>query len=415
MFLNRRWLIAAIVLGCILRLVWSVLVPMEPVSDSNAYHVFAQNIVNHGTYGWEPGKHTAYWAVGYSAIVAFFYWIFGVDFAPVIAFNIFVSVAVIFLVGGLARAWFGDNAGLLASAVIALWPNMIFQTTVLSSEILFIGLVVAALLLHARAGKSFLAWVFLGLVLGLACYVRPVALLIPIVLAMTEIGWKRSRILPTVLGCGAAIAIILLVLSPWTYRNYTVFGTPVLVSTNFAANFWMGNNPETTGAYQPLPSWVAGMGEIERADLLKEASYGYIAEEPGAFVLRTIQKLFKLHMGETIFVHWNVHGIERVFGSWAHLPLKAIASGYWYAALLFGLAGLVIVAARRDWYRQIFHPAILMWAYFSAVHAVIVVGDRYHFPNIPFIVVLATVSAAFLSNKFASRPDTSATVRAAKD
>ena len=415
LFLHRRWLIGAIMLGCLLRVVWALLVPMEPVSDSNAYHVFAQNIANHATYGWEPGQPTAYWAVGYSAIVAFFYWLFGVGFAPVIAFNIAVSVAVIFLVGALARAWFGDKAGLLAGAVIALWPSMILQTTVMSSEVLFIGLVVAALLVHAKAGKSFLAWIFLGLVLGLACYVRPVALLVPIVLAMSEIGWKRARIVPTVLGCGSAIAIILLLLSPWTYRNYTVFGTPVLVSTNFAANFWMGNNPDTTGAYQPLPPWVEGMGEIERADKLKEVSYGYIAEEPGAFVARTIVKLFKLHMGETIFVHWNVHGIDRALGSWAHLPLKAVASGYWYLVLLAGLAGLALFVARRDWYRQIFHPAVLMWAYFAAIHAVIVVGDRYHFPNIPFIVTLATVGMAFFFNQIASRTNRLSGGRASKD
>jgi hypothetical protein len=37
-------------------------------------------------------------------------------------------------------------------------------------------------------------------------------------------------------------------------------------------------------------------------------------------------------------------------------------------------------------------PPAALWAYFIALHAVIVTQDRYHFPCLPFIGMLAAVA-----------------------
>ena len=39
-------------------------------------------------------------------------------------------------------------------------------------------------------------------------------------------------------------------------------------------------------------------------------------------------------------------------------------------------------------------PPVWLWGYFPGIHAVIVVGDRYHMPAIPFIAVLAAIEVA---------------------
>lgn len=60
----------ALIIALILRVVWGIAVPVVPVSDSNAYDLFAQNIaLGHG-FAWKPGELTAYWAVGTSAFYA---------------------------------------------------------------------------------------------------------------------------------------------------------------------------------------------------------------------------------------------------------------------------------------------------------------------------------------------------------
>ena len=51
-------------------------------------------------------------------------------------------------------------------------------------------------------------------------------------------------------------------------------------------------------------------------------------------------------------------------------------------------AGVLLVVERGPW--VVFSsPPIVLWAYFAALHAVIVVQDRYHFPCLPFIGILA--------------------------
>ena len=59
-------------------------------------------------------------------------------------------------------------------------------------------------------------------------------------------------------GAAAAIAATI---APWSIRNNAVFGEFVLLSTNGGPNLWMGNNPDSTGFYMPLPSSVDGLSE----------------------------------------------------------------------------------------------------------------------------------------------------------
>jgi hypothetical protein len=51
------------------------------------------------------------------------------------------------------------------------------------------------------------------------------------------------------------------------------------------------------------------------------------------------------------------------------------------------------VLVRERW-RGLIHPALLAWAYFAFVHAATVGADRYHFPSIPFIAILAGIAIA---------------------
>lgn len=400
----RKLLIAVIVIGCIARIIWAIYVPVVPVSDSHAYDTFARNIATHGTYGWEPDVSGAYWAIGYPGMIGVLYSVFGIDYAPVVAFNTLISFVFIGFAGLLGYVWFNRSVGLVAAAIVSIWPSFIMQTTVLASEVLFATLLTGSLILFFWfKERPVLRWLLLGLSLGIACYVRPVALLIPIVLAISEAVVTRSNPFKLILGASVSILVMLAVLSPWSYRNYTVFDKFVLVSTNFGANFWMGNNPDTQGTYQPLPDWARTSDEIKRDTLLKEAAIQYIKDEPVAFAIRTFQKFFKLHAGETIFVHWNAVGIKQAFGDWANLPFRLVSTGYWFLCLGAGLFGIFILLRQGHFLIALFHPAILIWGYFASVHAVIVVQDRYHFPSIPSITVLGAVAILYLLTRFTNR------------
>jgi len=194
----------------------------------------------------------------------------------------------------------------------------------------------------------------------------------------------------------AAMVVLLAVLSPWTIRNYREFGRVVLVSTNGGANMWMGNNPDTTGHYQLPPPMRPDQNEAQWDKDLGEQAKAYIKKEPVAFVKRTVIKAVRLHDRETIGVAWNLEGLKRVSSFFDTGPgatlLKAVSSGYWYLMLVLGGIGAVIVSRREGVWSLLTHPTAVFFAYFTAVHAIMVIQDRYHYPITPMVGALASVA-----------------------
>ena len=52
---------------------------------------------------------------------------------------------------------------------------------------------------------------------------------------------------------------------------------------------------------------------------------------------------------------------------------------------------------------MILAPPVWLWLYFTGVHAVIVVGDRYHMPAIAIIALLAAVTVTTWLDRRAGR------------
>jgi hypothetical protein len=402
---DRKALYWVLLLGIALRLLWAVMIPVEPVSDSNAYDVFARNLVEHGVYGWTPAEPSAYWAVGTSAIVAATYLLLGQSYLGVVVLNLVASAAIIVLTYVLALRYFGSVAAILAAGLIAVWPNLIFFTSILSSELYFIALCLGGLYFWGRpGGRPVIDIVLCGVIWGLACYVRPVVLLLPVALLIADVPRGGAVLARTGLRTVAVIGLIIVVVLPWTLRNDRVLGSPVMVSTNFETNLWMGNNPDSTGGYMDLPASVEGMSEIARADYLGGLAKAYMRENPGATLVRTLRKAVSLHSRETIGVVWNEAAIRRLSGDAGVVALKLIATGFWFAVLLAALAGVALRLKSVGPLATIFHPTLAAWGYFTALHAVIVVEDRYHMPSTPFIAMLAGVTLAASWQKFRPNP-----------
>jgi 4-amino-4-deoxy-L-arabinose transferase-like glycosyltransferase len=384
-----------LLIALVLRLAWALFIPVDPVSDSGAYEIFATNIADHGVYGFRPDVPGAYWAVGPAAIYAAAYLVFGTGSAVgVVTVNLISALAVVWLLHDLGRRWFGESEGRIAALLFAVWPVAIQFTTVLASEVHFMALTLAGLAAwdRVRMGAGLVWIVAAGLAFGAATYVRPIALLIPAALAVAAILRAPRASVPAILKAAVATALIFAVVAPWSARNERVFGEPVFMSTNFWPNFWMGNHPGTNGHYMSLPAEVAEMGEIERSNYLKEVSIAHLREDPGGFVWRTIWKSVRLHERETIGVAWNEAGIVALAGSTGLTALKLLSTGFWYAVLLAALWGVVVLVRGRGGWATLLSVPVWLWLYFTGVHAVIVIGDRYHMPAIPMIALLAAVA-----------------------
>lgn len=402
----RRWrrsVWGVVALALIVRVAWALAVPIEPISDSTVYDLFARNIAEGLGYCFVPGTPTAYWPVGTAALYAPFYALFDSPFGPIAFLNAIIGVASVALTIVLTRDWFGRREALAAGLILACWPGQITFTTVLASELSFNLCWLAALFAATRPGwHPALRSVLAGVALAGACYLRPVAMLLPAVFAWIRLvgpGGPRlfSRNALMILAEAAGtLAVMMALVLPWTLRNYRAFDRPILISANGGANLWMGNNPKSTGGYIPLPDSVKGLDEATRDAVLKQEATEYIRERPIAFVLRTLVKLVRTHERETIGVSWNEPGLIRTFGPSIIGPLKVVSTAYWWAALLLGLVGSVGAIRRAFPWRWAGQPALVLWGYFAALHAVIVSGDRYHYPSVPAIASLAGLGLILL-------------------
>ena len=374
----------------VLRVFWALLVPVIPLSDSAAYDVFAQNIWLHGTYGWQADEPTSYWPVGTSAIYSVFYRLFGHVYWPIIVFNIGCTLAIMVFMRRLCEQLFaGPQIGVWVALMLALWPTLIFYTTVLASELPYMAFLTAGFYYLVKLNHSVIkVGLVAGLFFSLAYYIRPLAT-IPLAIGLfylwLNLNDKRVVILRAVL-----VSIVLVVaVSPWAYRNYQLYNAFVPMSTNGGATLWMGNQANTNGGYMPLPEKVEGMDEYTRNQVLKQDAIDYIKQEPLAFVVRTANKLAAFHLRETIGVTWNEEGLQRRFGAFIMTPLKALSQLYWSLILLAALAGVLLSMKYDGFWRTAFHPFILMWASTAAIHSLIVAQDRYHIPIVPLVAAFA--------------------------
>jgi hypothetical protein len=59
-----------------------------------------------------------------------------------------------------------------------------------------------------------------------------------------------------------------------------------------------------------------------------------------------------------------------------------------------GILGIIRLVQYQGWFAAATHPTVVLWAYFTAIHAFIVSQDRYNFPSVPMIVILGGFAVA---------------------
>lgn len=396
-----------------LRLIWAVAVPVVPDSDPAVYDFFARKLADGGSYAWADGTLTAYWPVGTSLIYSIAYRLFGQHYVSVIVLNLLVSVLLIWATMQLAHQWFGRRVAILTGLLLAIWPAQIQFTTVLASELIFTALVMLAIAVWQN--ETLPLWprvIVVGPTIALASYVRPTALLIPVLLLIFR--WINTQAFFKTLVATLLVFVLMGGLfAPWVIRNMQVFGEPVLISTNGGVNFWMGNNPASDGGYMPIPDDFENLPEVERNDRLKSLAIEHIKQDPLLFIARSFRRLIDTHSRETIGIAWNQAGLTRRYGTWVLMPLKVVSQLFWILVLGLSLVGIIRLGQEWGWLAAIVHPTVLIWAYYALIHVITVSGDRYHFPSAPMIAVLAALTIRDIIRR-TKRPSTTSPVKGFK-
>src|ERR671935_1629092 len=201
--------------------------------------VFARTLIAHGTYGFIPGRPSAYTQPLYGWFLIPFYWIFERSWIVVGLAQIAVAVATALLVYEIGRRWISPLAGLLAALAATLHPYLVWHDVHMNREILdeLLAAAIVLLTLLAIDRRSPLLGVALGAVLGLAILGNVRLVLLPLVVAAFLLAARRPAIpLVTLLACAVVVA-------PWVIRNRVSVGCTTLTTDGRA--LWKANNPNT--------------------------------------------------------------------------------------------------------------------------------------------------------------------------
>lgn len=385
------WIIAGAVA---LRLIWAAFVPVVPISDSIAYDAFARTLAEHQVFGWTKDQPFAFWPPGTSFLHALVYAIFGHSHSAIVGFNILVSAGLILTSVRVSEKLFDAGVAFWTAVILAAWPTLIMYCTVLASELPYVLMTVLALDIWLTKRPMWLRVIGAGALLGLAAVIRPLSLLLPAVYA-ASIAWQhrfeRKALFEQARVGLLATLVMLAVISPWTYRNYQLYGEPVLISTNGGITLWMGNTPGTDGSYMRIPADISKLPDNEQARVLGAQAREYILNDPIAFAARSARKLYLLYGNESIGVLWNTDGIRHAFGDGALAPLKRVTQVSWLAILLMAAIGFFALCRDRGFFAALFSPIVLTIVFHSAVYIITVAQDRYH---LSFAAQIAIMSAA---------------------
>lgn len=371
----------------VLRLVWIALVPVNPVSDSVAYNIFAHSLAEGRGYAFPDGTLTAFWPVGTSALYAGVYKLFGANLLAIAVLNLILGVLIVLLTYALAKRHMSERVAVLAAWLIACWPLMIQFTTVLASELLFSVLLLGALYVWGSRGIPTIARAALwGALVCAATYVRPFAWPLLFILPVLDgIQYRHPR--TAFVSFFVALTVFAVLFAPWVHRNQQVFKEFVLVSTNGGSNLWMGNNPQSNGGYMDMPS-LAGMNEAQRDRYLGQQAKDFIRDNPAQYIGLALKRIYITFSRETIGVVWNEKSLTEKWGAAVVQPMKMLSTAFWWAILaasIFGLARLL----RATGLAMISNVLVVISVFLFLVPLLTVGQDRYHVPMNSFIAVFA--------------------------
>lgn len=421
---HKYFLPICLIAALAVRLAWIYFVAAQPVSDFRWYYERGLDLVAGQGYSVGPDSYwpenlppavlvsagedpaarrlTAYWPVGYPAFLGLLFWLFGPSLLIAKLANVILSLGILFFSYYLAKSLFASElTGRITLLILSFYPDQIAYSSLLASEILFLFLLLLGVsLLLAPRHKLWLA-VAAGASFGLACLIKPQAILVPAmffaVSLLTTMSRKTVReYLVLLVVVHVALGITLL---PWLIRNYRVFNNFVFISNNGGYNLLVGNNPDATGAYvfnQHLVSLLSDtQGEDDRDRKAFTLAKVYIMSHPLATIELWPRKLWYLYGRDTVGIYWNQEGMKSTIGHRGRVSLDALKNVAQFYYMLVGAAFLcsVFLLSRKPKNKAGIRPlsvlGLAMVLYFTVI-ALLTFGDgRFHFPMMPWIAMYA--------------------------
>jgi 4-amino-4-deoxy-L-arabinose transferase-like glycosyltransferase len=362
----------------------------------DGYDVLGRNLVRHGTFGFAEGVPTAARGPLYPTIIGIAQGLFG---ERLLWLRLLMSAidsfsCVLFFM--ICRQVMPTGRAFVISMIYIVYPFFIWSVLHLWSDMLivFLMLAITLTLLRYLYNPSLKRGVVLGVVLGASLYVRGIFIFAPVIFwLLAAIHWKDVSWPRWIRYNSLVLVVMLLIIAPWTYRNFRAFGKPVLLETVGGFNSWVGNYwlaSSDTARRNRTYTEIAQEASLKGIELLK--ARGIVADQ-----------LYEVQ-GDTYFKEYMVNwAIKR--------PMEVVRKclfffpKFWYvmddktktllglvinvpifAVALIGVYKLFRSGRLRG---TVFIVSLTFILYFNVFHSLVVAVFRYALPVMPFVFLFA--------------------------
>jgi hypothetical protein len=294
-----------------------------------------------------------------------------------------LGATLVLAVGRIGVGAFGERAGLVAAGITAFYPELVWFAVHFWAETVFTVLLWWGFerLLEADARTSARWTVVAGLLWGLAVLTRETVLyFLPV--AAVWLAWRRPG------GRRRAaifVATALVVVLPWTVRNWMIFHTFIPVSTAGALNLWQGNTH--LSRQEVYEEYWSVHGRAQKYEHTRRRAIESILERQPLWIFEKIR--------DEMPAYWAAHGqpivhIERgAYGAVSRsraLAAVVVVLAPYLAVLVLFVVGVAALPRGR--------PAVLLLgflAFYVLLHVVAHGYPRYRLPSLPVLFLVAGV------------------------
>lgn len=408
--------------------------PMQPDSDYKTYYGIAE-MLRKGTLLEEGIGYCDYVAMfphvyGYPAILSFVFGIFGIGLNTALGFNLFLETASCLILWRIGRLAAGRICGLAAMAAYAFLPSVVLYSNQVASEPLFTFLLLAGVWFMAMTMKPserkerhpwlcFAELCAAGLALGLASFVRPMAVLfliaavicilpgkaelpdlplndVPLGLRATSRGWKRALILAAVY----FLSFSLLSMGTSYAVNRTLAGS----TASYGYNLLVGLNQESYGGWNQedadyLYAALENTGSAQEAQLTcRDLALQRLNTDPRALLNLFVHKFDVLWGNDDYGASWNILFMDQQ-GSLtpereSFLYRMMDISDLYYLGLLLcaGICGCFMLRRKPD----VLYACLLLFCATAALHLLVENQNRYHYHALPLLCLFSGAAVRWL-------------------
>jgi len=375
---------------------------------ADGYDQLATNLVEgHGYRMYPDTAPTMMREPGYPILLAGIFLVFGKRFVVVKLANMLLAFGAAWVMTRIARRLSTSQVLVLGAPLLFLFhPGTLIAESRGGVEVLFTFLLTLFVLFLYQAieNNRWSDYVLSGAVLGLTVLVKSTPMLFPAcLLAYLVVFERRSSIGKGCLHIAVMVGAMLVVLSPWIIRNYSLTGKFIPTATVLGVSAHAGQYVNTH--LRADGSWAL----VDR-DAARERRN--IAEELGYRFKDVKDAYYQDFYSSGDEVKFSNYLFKKVVGEYEKSPMvfvRCVGSNFfnlWFrgktrnSTLLnmivqlpyLVLAVLGVIVAVRNGQIKVAAPIVLLLIYIMAVYVVILAQARYSVPLIPFLSIFAGLS-----------------------